>query len=149
MFPTFPGNYRNKWSKCECFQATIQLPEVSFYEHDCSYHSKKPDFTKLHGIAPMEASSNKEILQTFLGMVNYVNSFSPHLAHFMEPLHKLTHRHDGYECEFHKLISSNQTGNFSSTYVAMHIPKGGYMCYHINHEKSRGHGNPEGKTSML
>ena len=45
-----------------------------------------PDPKKVQGIKEMTAPSEKQQLQSFLGMVNYMGTFIPNLSHHMEPL---------------------------------------------------------------
>ena len=45
-----------------------------------------PDPKKVQGITEMIAPMDKQQLQSFLGMVNYMGTFIPNLSHHMEPL---------------------------------------------------------------
>ena len=45
-----------------------------------------PDPKKVQGITEMTAPTDKQQLQSFLGMVNYIGTFIPNLSHHTEPL---------------------------------------------------------------
>ena len=45
-----------------------------------------PDPKKVQGITEMTAPMDKQQLQSFLGMVNYMGTFIPNLSHHTEPL---------------------------------------------------------------
>ena len=45
-----------------------------------------PDPKKVQGITEMTAPTDKQQLQSFLGMVNYMGTFIPNLSHHTEPL---------------------------------------------------------------
>ena len=45
-----------------------------------------PDPKKVQGITEMTTPMDKQQLQSFLGMVNYMGTFIPHLSHHTEPL---------------------------------------------------------------
>ena len=45
-----------------------------------------PDPKKVQGIREMTVPKDKQQLQSFLGMVNYMGTFIPNLSHHTEPL---------------------------------------------------------------
>ena len=45
-----------------------------------------PDLEKVQGITEMPPPQTKQELQSFLGVVNYIQTFFPHLSHNTEPL---------------------------------------------------------------
>ena len=45
-----------------------------------------PDPKKVQGITEMTAPMDKQQLQSFLGMVNYMGTFIPNLSHHTKPL---------------------------------------------------------------
>ena len=55
---------------------------VSFFE---ATYGVEPDPYKIQGIEEM-TPTDKQQLQSFLGMVTYMVGFVPHLSHHMEPL---------------------------------------------------------------
>ena len=48
-----------------------------------------PDPKKIQGIVEMTAPEDKQQLQSFLGMVNYMGTFIPNLSHHTEPLRSM------------------------------------------------------------
>ena len=49
-----------------------------------------PDPQKVQGITEMTVPTDKQQLQSFLGMVNYMGTFIPNLSHHTEPLRART-----------------------------------------------------------
>ena len=50
---------------------------------------RKPDPRKIEAIVEMKQPENKKEMQTFLGMVQYLQKFTPHLSFLAEPLRDL------------------------------------------------------------
>ena len=48
-----------------------------------------PDPKKIQGIVEMSTPQDKQQLQSFLGMVNYMGTFIPNLSHHTEPLRSM------------------------------------------------------------
>ena len=65
--------------------------QVSFYGHCWSKHSISPDPKKIQALNHMEFPPDKEIMRSFLGMINYLNRYSALRAHLTAPLSALTH----------------------------------------------------------
>ena len=63
--------------------------QVSFYGHCWSKHSTSPDPKKIQALNHMEFPLDKETMRSLLGMINYLNRYSAHLA---APLSALTHQ---------------------------------------------------------
>ena len=57
----------------------FRLPKVSFFGHTWSDHRLSPDPKKIEAVKRME----------FLGLVNYLNRFSPHLAELSDLLREI------------------------------------------------------------
>ena len=64
----------------------FRLPQVSFFGHQWSARGLSPDPKKIAAVKRMELSQDMETTRSFLGLVNYLNRFSPHLAELSEPL---------------------------------------------------------------
>ena len=62
---------------------------VSFFGAIYSREGVKPDPRKIQGIEEMTAPETKQQLQSFLGMVTYMENFIPHLSHHTELLRQL------------------------------------------------------------
>ena len=67
----------------------ISLNEISFLGHHLSADGSKPDQKKIEAIINMQNPSNKNELQRFLGMVNYLGKFVPNLSTVTSPLRQL------------------------------------------------------------
>ena len=66
----------------------FRLPQVSFFGHQWSARGLSPDPKKIAAVRCMELPQDMEMMRSFLGLVNYLNRFSPHLAELSEPLRK-------------------------------------------------------------
>ena len=64
----------------------FRLPQVSFFGHQWSARGLSPDPKKIAAVKWMELPQDMEMMRSFLGLVNYLNRFSPHLAELSKPL---------------------------------------------------------------
>ena len=64
----------------------LQRERVTFFGAEYSAEGMHPDPKKVQGITEMTAPMDKQQLQSFLGMVNYMGTFIPNLSHHTEPL---------------------------------------------------------------
>ena len=64
----------------------FRLPQVSFFGHQWSARGLSPDPKKIAAVKRMELPQDVDMMRSFLGLVNYLNRFSPHLAELSEPL---------------------------------------------------------------
>ena len=64
----------------------LQRERVTFFGAEDSTQGMHPDPKKVQGITEMTAPTDKQQLQSFLGMVNYMGTFIPNLSHHTEPL---------------------------------------------------------------
>ena len=64
----------------------FRLPQVSFFEHHWSDRGLSPEPKKIEAVKRMEIPQDLETMRSFLGLVNYLNWFSPRLAEFNDPL---------------------------------------------------------------
>ena len=67
----------------------FRLPQVSFFGHQWSAKGLSPDAKKIAAVKRMDLPGDVETMQSFLGLVNYLNRFSPHLAELSEPLREV------------------------------------------------------------
>ena len=58
----------------------FRLPQVSFFGHEWSAEGLSPDPKKIVAVKRMELPQDLETMRSFLGFINYLNRFSPHLA---------------------------------------------------------------------
>ena len=63
--------------------------EVSFFGHRWSPTGISPDPKKVDSILRMEFPQDKETMHSFLGLVNFLNRYTPRLAELCAPLRKL------------------------------------------------------------
>ena len=59
---------------------------ITFFGAEYSTQGMHPDPKKVQGITEMTVPKDKQQLQSFLGMVNYMGTFIPNLSHHTEPL---------------------------------------------------------------
>ena len=67
----------------------FRLPQVSFFGHQWSAKGLSPDPKKIAAVRRMDLPGDVETMRSFLGLVNYLNRFSPHLAELSEPLREI------------------------------------------------------------
>ena len=63
--------------------------EVSFFSHRWNSTGISPDPKKTESILRMEFPPDKETMHSFLGLVNFLNRYTPRLAELCSPLRKL------------------------------------------------------------
>ena len=63
-------------SKCH-----ISQPQISFYGTIFSAQGMKPDPNKVKALQDFPTTQNQKELQSFLGLISYLQSFLPDLAH--------------------------------------------------------------------
>lgn len=71
------------------FKCRICVPEVSYFGHQLTDNSLKPDPLKVRAIRDMSPPTSEAELKTVLGMVNYLVRFAPNLAEVCAPLRLL------------------------------------------------------------
>ena len=105
----------------------FRLPQVSFFGHQWSAKGLSPDPKKIAAVKRMDLPGDVDTMRSFLGLVNYLNRFSPCLAELSEPLREICRQ----DTEF-KLTKSVQVaffqdkrGNFQKT-----------SLFHISTQKS-------------
>ena len=87
------GNLLNFLEVCRNNNLTLnaekmqfRLPKVSFFGHTWSDKGLSPDPKKIEAERRMEMPQDVETMRSFLGLIKYVNRFSPHLAELSNPL---------------------------------------------------------------
>ena len=63
----------------------FRLPQVSFFGHQWSAKGLSPDPKKIAAVKRMNLPQDVETMRSFLGLVNYLNRFSPCLAELSAP----------------------------------------------------------------
>ena len=103
-------------NKCE-----FMVAEVKFLGHLISSEGIKPDPEKIHAIADMPIPQNKEELQRFLGMTNYLCKFIHNYSEITNPLREILKKEitwifeeqqEQAISELKKIITSNQVLKF-------------------------------------
>ena len=74
----------------------FRLPQVSFFGHQWSTRGLSPDPKKIAAVQHMELPQDVEMI-SFLGLVNYLNRFSPCLAELSEPLRQICRQNVEFE----------------------------------------------------
>ena len=99
----------------------FRLPQVSFFGHQWSARGLSPDPKKIAAVKQMELPQDMETMRSFLGLVNYLNMFSPCLAELSEPLRQICRQNIEFEltesvmCCFFK----DKRGNFQKHYTSI------------------------------
>ena len=91
-------------SKCSIKQAS-----VTFFGGMFSANGYSLDPDKIQGITDMTPTQTKQELQLFLGAVNYLQTFVPHLSHHTEPLHALLKKENSFTWDKNSNASFQKT----------------------------------------
>ena len=67
----------------------FRLPQVSFFGHQWSAKGLSPDPKKIAAVKRMNLPRDVDTMRSFLGLVNYLNRFSLHLAEISAPLREI------------------------------------------------------------
>ena len=67
----------------------LRRERVTFFGAEYSKDGMHPDPKKIQGIMEMSTPQDKQQLQSFVGMVNYMGTFIPNLSHHTEPLRSM------------------------------------------------------------
>ena len=67
----------------------FRLPQVSFFGHSWSDKGLSADPKKIEVVRRMEIPQDVETMRSFLGLINYLNHFSPRLAELGNPLREI------------------------------------------------------------
>ena len=87
-------------------KCSIEQDSMTFFGGMFSAKGYPPDPGKIQGITEMTSPQMKQELQPFLGAVNYLQTFVPHLSHHTELLHALLKKENSFawdEDSKHKL----------------------------------------------
>ena len=106
----------------------FRLPKVSFFGHTWSDKVLSADPRKIEAVKRMELPHDVETMRSFLGLINYLKQFSPHLAELSDPLREICRMkiefHVNKDCEvaFHcckEAISKNITLSYYNPKTSM------------------------------
>ena len=87
----------------------FRLPQVSFFGHQWSAKVLSPDPKKIAAVRRMELPEDVETMRSFLGLVNYLNRFSPHLAELSEPLREICRQNMEFELNESVCVAFSRT----------------------------------------
>ena len=77
----------------------LRRERVTFFGAEYSTQGMHPDPKKVQGITEMTAPTDKQQLQSFLRMVNYMGTFIPNLSHHTEPLRAMPKKDNVFHLE--------------------------------------------------
>ena len=86
----------------------LRRERVTFFGAEYSTQGMHPDPKKVQGITEMTAPMDKQQLQSFLGMVNYMGTFIPNLSHHTEPLRVMLKKDNVFHWEDQQTRSFQQ-----------------------------------------
>ena len=86
----------------------LRREQVTFFGAEYSAQGMHPDPKKVQGITEMTAPMDKQQLQSFLGMVNYMGTFIPNLSHHTEPLRAMLKKDNVFHWEEQQTRSFQQ-----------------------------------------
>ena len=67
----------------------FRFPKVSFFGYTWSNKGLSVNPKMIEAVKRMEIPQDVETMRSFLGMINYLNRFSPHLAELSGPLREI------------------------------------------------------------
>ena len=74
----------------------FRLPQVFFFGHQWSARGLSPDPKKIEAVKRMELPQDLETMRSFLGLVNYLNRFSPCLAELSDPVRQICRKSEEF-----------------------------------------------------
>ena len=86
----------------------LRRERVTFFRAEYSTQGMHPDPKKVQGITEMTVPTDKQQLQSFLGMVNYMGTFIPNLSHHTEPLRAMLKKDNVFHWEEQQTRSFQQ-----------------------------------------
>ena len=130
-FLNFLSIVRKNNLKLNALKLQLQLEEVSLFEHNWSSKGISPDLRKFQAAQHMVFPLDKESMQTFLQMVNFLNRYSPRLKELSTSLRQLCRLHADYKPKLEHYQSFNTIKKELSTKLCYHI----MTLLHIPHFK--------------
>ena len=97
----------------------FRLPQVSFFGHQWSARDLSPDPKKIAAVKQMELPQDMETMRSFLGLVNYLNRFSPHLAELSEPLRQICWQNVEFELTESVCVAFSRTKEDISKHITL------------------------------
>ena len=75
----------------------FRLPNVSFFGHTWSDKGLTADLKKIEAVKKMKIPQDVKTMRSFLGMINYLNRFSPCLAELSDPLRQICRQKEEFQ----------------------------------------------------
>ena len=99
----------------------FRLPQVSFFGHQWSAKGLSPDPKKIAAVRRMELPQDVETMRSFLGLLNYLNRFSLHLAELSEPLRQICRKNVEFELTESVSVAffKDKRGNFQECHTSI------------------------------
>ena len=98
----------------------FRLPQVSFFGHQWSAKGLSPDPKKIAAVKRMNLPRDVDTMRSFLGLVNYLNRFSLHLAEISAPLREICRQDMEFELtESVRVAFSRTRGNFQKCHSSI------------------------------
>ena len=99
----------------------FRLAQVSFFGHQWSAKGLSPDPKKIAPVERMNLPQDVEMMRSFLGLVNYLNRFSPHLAELSKPLRQICRQNVEFELteSVHCCFFKDKIGNFQECHTSI------------------------------
>ena len=91
------------------YKMQFRLPQVSFFGHQWSAKGLNLDPKKIAAVKRMNLPGDVETMRSFLGLVNYLNRFSPHLAELSEPLREICRQDVEFELNESVCVAFSRT----------------------------------------
>ena len=89
--------YRKNTLTLNSEKIQFRLPQVSFFGHQWSAKGLSLHPKKIAAVKHMELPQDMETMRSFLGLVNYLNRFSPCLAELSEPIRQICRQNVEFE----------------------------------------------------
>ena len=99
----------------------LRLPQVSFFGHQWSAKGLSPDPKKIAVVKRMDLPRDVDTMRSFLGLVNYLNRFSPCLAEISAPLREICRQDMEFELTESVHVAFSRTKEEISRNVTLHI----------------------------
>ena len=97
---------------------------MSFFRHLWSTKGISPDPKKIKSILEMNFPEDKETMHSFLGLVNFLNRYSPRLAELSSPLCDLIQKDAHYRIiDIHKQAFASIKSEFSAKITLPYFSK--------------------------
>ncbi|KAL0901956.1 hypothetical protein ABMA27_007099 [Loxostege sticticalis] len=100
-------------------KCVYKVQKINFLGHELTLDGAKPLGKYIKSIAEFRAPKTIEELQSFLGLVNYINKWLPNLATMTEPLKKLLRQKQGKKTNIGDLWKEEQRKAFQELKQAL------------------------------